>query len=89
MGNIERAYDLADIVAAHRAACSKRGTWVRLSDMEYDAIAGTVLRAANPRGAVSAASAARAAWQAFTEDRAEEADVDVAFDALDATLGGQ
>lgn len=41
------------------------------------------------RGAVSAAAAARAAWQAFTEDRAEEADVDVAFDALDAALGGK
>jgi hypothetical protein len=41
------------------------------------------------RGVVTAAAAARAAWQAFTEDRAEEADVDVAFDALAAALGGQ
>jgi hypothetical protein len=39
----ERAYDLEAIVAAHRAA-KAGGYWVRLSDMEYDAIAGTVLR---------------------------------------------
>jgi hypothetical protein len=40
----ERAYDLRAVVAAHRAACEKRGSWRRLGDFEYDAIAGTVLR---------------------------------------------
>jgi hypothetical protein len=44
MSLIERSYDLAAVVAAHRAATWKRGSWRRLSDMEYDAIAGTVLR---------------------------------------------
>jgi hypothetical protein len=38
-----RAYDLAAVVAAHRAS-AQRGAWVRLSDAAYDAIAGTVLR---------------------------------------------
>jgi hypothetical protein len=47
----ERAYDLAAVVAAHRAsavaanrASRRRGTWLRLSDAEYDAIAETVMR---------------------------------------------
>lgn len=39
-----RVYDLEAVVAAHRAASA--GTWVRLSDAQYDAIAGTVLRGA-------------------------------------------
>jgi hypothetical protein len=39
-----RAYDLRAVVAAHRAACERRGSWRRLGDFEYDAIAGTVLR---------------------------------------------
>lgn len=40
----KRAYDLAAVVAAHRASCERRGSWRQLSDAEYDAIAGTVLR---------------------------------------------
>jgi hypothetical protein len=35
----QRAYDLAAVVAAHRAS-RRRGAWFRLSDAEYDAIAG-------------------------------------------------
>jgi hypothetical protein len=54
-----RAYDLRAVVAAHRAACEKRGSWRRLGDMEYDAIAGTVLRQQR-EGAVDAVKQIRA-----------------------------
>jgi hypothetical protein len=49
-----RAYDLEAVVTAHRTACvSVPGKpWTKLADMEYDAIAGTVLR--NAKGAVGA-----------------------------------
>lgn len=40
--NANRVYDLEAVVEVHRAAVED--TWVRLSDMEYDAIAGAVLR---------------------------------------------
>lgn len=38
-----RAYDLVAVIEAHRAACAWR-PWQRLSDAEYDAIAGAALR---------------------------------------------
>jgi hypothetical protein len=53
MSNIERSYDIDAVVAAHKAACA-RTQWFRLSDMEYDAIAGTALRTATNQGAVEA-----------------------------------
>jgi hypothetical protein len=42
-GDIERSYDLVAVISAHRAVCERRGSWRRLSDMEYDTIAAAVL----------------------------------------------
>ena len=39
-----RVYDLDAVVKVHRASCDRRGSWRRLSDMEYDAIVGEALR---------------------------------------------
>jgi hypothetical protein len=88
MSEITRTYDLLEAaVEAHRAA-STGATWLRLSDSQYDAIAGSALRTANHRGVVEALRAAREIiYHEFSGDPTEPwGFIDETFDAIEETV---